>query len=297
MAGVSKNCWVTLASGVLIIILSSLKLFSSLKVSVSGLTIAWPRAALPHPLSLGSKYQLELYRKALIKSLLFTSVSPLFCWSRKCWQELAALGCVVSGHLSPVLFTWFLWRRHFETLSQFAKWSHVHQTHTGWAPAPAPHPLLSGHTPGDIHYYHPTLNHLFWYLLNKLNLNFKLFSPFDECLCMCVIFRSLKRDCLTIFKLVARWLDWRWPIVHCADLCVGGGGLSVYFVTPRRVWPVMAPLWPLPSVWHCLAWARCWPTRKLESNSNYPDLITDIRTRHFVYHSPFTLFTRSIRWK
>ena len=157
MTGVSKNCWVTLARGILIIILSSLKLFSSLKVSVSALTMAWPRAALPPPQSLGSKYQLELYRKALIKSLLlFTSVSPVFCWSRKCWQDLAARGCVVSGHLSPVLFTWFLWRRHFETLWQFAKWSHVHQTHTGWAPAPAPHPLLDTHT----HRYHPPVKHL-----------------------------------------------------------------------------------------------------------------------------------------
>ena len=122
--------------GILIIILSSLKLFWSLKVSVSVLTIAWPRAALPQPQSLGSKYQLELYRKVSIKSLSFTSVSPLFCWSRKCWQRLVAGSGLVSQHLSPVLFTWFLWRRHSETLWQFAKWSHVHQTHTGLAPAP-----------------------------------------------------------------------------------------------------------------------------------------------------------------
>ena len=92
----------------MIIILSSLKLFSTLKVSVSALTMAWPRAALPQPQSLGSKYQLELYRKALIKSLLHFSVSFILLVPQVL-TGLVAGSCVVSELntylLSPVLFT------------------------------------------------------------------------------------------------------------------------------------------------------------------------------------------------
>ena len=87
MTGVSKNWGLTLAERNIDhypLLIKTIFLPEGPKVSVSALTMAWPRAALPQPLSLGSKYQLELYRKAFIKSLSSTSVSPLFCWSRKC---------------------------------------------------------------------------------------------------------------------------------------------------------------------------------------------------------------------
>lgn len=63
--------------------------------------MAWPRAALPQPQSLGSKYQLELYRKALIKSLLHFSVSFILLVPQVL-TGLVAGSCVVSEHLSPL---------------------------------------------------------------------------------------------------------------------------------------------------------------------------------------------------
>ena len=108
------------------------------------------------------------------------------------------------------------------------------------------------------------------------------------------MFKSQWRHCIAML--------WRWPFVRI--LCIGGGAgadrCSCLFCNSQPRFESRQSR-PIVSSSECVtlgpAWARCWPTRKLESSSNYPGLITDIRTRHFVYHSPFTLFTRSIRWK
>ena len=185
--------------GILIIILSSLKLFWSLKVSVSVLTIARPEAALPQPQALGSKYQLELYRKVSIKSLspslqcLLYFAGPATSVDRGWWPGAVS---EVSGHLSPVLFTWFLWRRHSETLWQFAKWSHVHQTHTGLAPA-----LRSLHSPPsavwtNIHFYHHLVNILTKtkYILRFVCLQSVCLVKFEVCSKVCMHWLIYRRS-------------------------------------------------------------------------------------------------------
>ena len=161
MTGVSKNCWVTLAGRNIdhypLLIKTILKpqgvRFSSDNSLAGGGT---PSTSVPR-----QQISIRIVQKSFNKKpLLHFSVSFILLVPQVLTGLVAGSG-VVSGHLAPVLFTWFLWRRHFETLWQFAKWSHVHQTHTGpgTCSAPcAPHPLLCGQTRGtDIHYYHHTV--------------------------------------------------------------------------------------------------------------------------------------------
>lgn len=142
MTGVSKNCWVTLAGRNIdhypLLIKTILKpqgvRFSSDNSLAQGGT---PSTSVPR-----QQISIRIVQKSFNKKpLLHFSVSFILLVPQVLTGLVAGSG-VVSGHLSPVLFTWFLWRRHSETLWQFAKWSHVHQTHTGPAPA-----LSSLHSP------------------------------------------------------------------------------------------------------------------------------------------------------